>query len=443
MLTAELQTVGPEQLQFAGNFEPVAADGRSWLAFPAGRRAERLGTRAQLALCLAVSDCGPELDELLRDLRALAPADAHIVIVEGGSTDWTLARCLRLAAEDERVVVYRAPGAASEDVLVADALALASAPLALLVPSRGRLAANLVTGLLAELQAAPAAIAAVGGSVCSGESLIEPWCGTGYVYGRDAAAAATAAPISALLGRPALFRTASLRHTPGKSLRATIADACASADVVGVPVPLSAQAAPDSRGPVDLRRFTPGAKPLALELRDFRFLCSLGWEGGPPTGLVELLDCYVSAFAPEDRVSLLIWIDVCDPDGVAEVESWLVETLRGPEQRSLDHIPDIVVQLAPLRDEDRPSLYATADCVVPLRDGPAATQVALEAMACARPVAGTPDAVVGGLITPATGFPVGPEGLGPALRAAASDPGECARRGAAARRALSAMGAAR
>ncbi|MFZ1996923.1 MAG: hypothetical protein WAU75_22600, partial [Solirubrobacteraceae bacterium] len=124
MSTSEtaLEEVGPKQLQFAGHFELIDASGGPWLAFPSGRHRRHAAAVPGLSLCLAVSQAVADLDAQIAALEALAAPDAQILLVESGSTDWTLAWCLRAAAADERIIVYRAPVACPPEVMMAGAL---------------------------------------------------------------------------------------------------------------------------------------------------------------------------------------------------------------------------------------------------------------------------------------------------------------------------------
>jgi glycosyltransferase involved in cell wall biosynthesis len=123
-----------------------------------------------------------------------------------------------------------------------------------------------------------------------------------------------------------------------------------------------------------------------------------------------------------------------DPAAAGELEAWLGGLITGALGRALDDIPDVLVEIAPLPDELRPALYAAVDCAVAL-PGAQARQWALEAMACGVPVVAT-DADAAGVVSSATGFPAGAGDLAATLGAAAADPVETGRRGAAARAAL-------
>ena len=499
MSTSELEEVGPKQLQFAGHFELIDAAGGPWLAFPAGRHRRHAEAAPELSLCLAVSQAVADLDAQIADLQALAPPDAEILLVESGSTDWTLTWCLRAAAADDRVIVYRAPVGCPTDVMMAGALRLAAAPLALLTPPHGRLRADVVTVLQATLGTAPAPVAAVAASAHPGSPDSPPWCGEGYVHGVTAAARAIGAPVSSLVGRPALIRTAAARAVSGTSLRELLISVCAPADVVGTTETLCFQLPPSEAGPatittldeavraadlttrilpqpavvgaaaravadrlanlteitpaalegasaalhrlgisaaqvrrgrLDLDRYRPGVTPLPIALRGLRFLCSFDWDGRPPIGLPDAIGAFLSAFAAAEPVSLLLWPAVADAAGAGEIEAWLVELITGALKRSVDDIPDIVVQTAALRGEDRPALYAAIDCVIalPTAEG---ELTAMEAMACGVPVVAAPDGPLQELVTEASGFPVGPDGIAPALRAARG--ADLAARGAMAR----------
>jgi glycosyltransferase involved in cell wall biosynthesis len=161
-------------------------------------------------------------------------------------------------------------------------------------------------------------------------------------------------------------------------------------------------------GAVDTRRFNPGVSSLPLSLRDFSFLCVFA---APGPELEAVIRTYVTAFGPADPVSLLL-----RPDGpdAGDIESWLVELLTGSLGRSLEEIPDMLVETASLEAEDLPGLYATGDCFVALASGdPLATQ---RAMACGVPVIGA-----------------GESALEVQMCAAAADPAGSAERGAQAR----------
>jgi Glycosyl transferases group 1 len=497
---SELEQVGPKQLQFAGHFELIDAAGGPWLAFPAGRHRRHADADTTISLCLAVSQAVADLDAQIADLQALAPPDAEILLVESGSTDWTLTWCLRAAAADERVIVYRAPVACPPDVMMAGALGLAAAPLALLAPPHGRLRADVVTVLQATLGAAPALVAAVAASARPGAPDSPPWCGVGYVHGATAAARAIGAPVSALAGRPMLIRTAAARAAGGTSLRELLIAGCAAADVMGTSETLSFQLPSDETGPatrqgldeavraadlatalvpapavvtaaaravadrlaglteitpaalqtaslalqrlavtaaaarpgrLDLDRYRPGVTPMPIAPRGLRFLCSFDWDGRPPGGLPEAIGAFVSSFAAAEPVSLLLWPALSDAADAGAFEAWLVELITGPLERSIDEIPDIVVQTAHLRVQDRPALYAAIDCVIALPTT-GGELTALEAMACGVPVVAAPDGALEALVTEASGFPVGPDGIAPALRAARGA-GDVAARGAMAR----------
>jgi hypothetical protein len=477
-----LPEAGILQLEYAGHFESVSGERGGWLAFPAGRHAAHAGQHQSVSVCAVVRDAGAALEVRLADVLTVAPEDAQIVVVDGGSTDWTLSHCLRIAAGDERVVVYQpaAAGERSDDALALDALSLAAAPLALLVPADGRVSRDVVTVLHGVLDAMPAAAAvcAAGLSQLPGAEprVHAPWCGTGYRHGADAAAALIAVPDAVLLARPLLVRTDALAMRSA-SLREALLRLCAGADVVGVEQPLNLQAGPDLpcdgspaalaraiaiadlvpavlpdavavhaavralagaladlpepdpaalkatadglrrlagaaiapvAGAVDTRRFNPGVPPLPLSLRDFCFLCVFA---APGPELEAVIRAYVTAFGPADPVSLLL-----RPDGpdAGDVESWLVELLTGPLGRSLEEIPDLLVETARLEPGDLPALYATGDCFVALAAGdPLEAQ---RAMACGVPV-----------------IAAGESGLEERMRDAAADPAGCGRAGARAR----------
>ncbi|MFZ1992656.1 MAG: glycosyltransferase, partial [Solirubrobacteraceae bacterium] len=321
----------------------------------------------------------------------------------------------------------------------------------------------------------------------------------GYVHGATAAARAIAAPLSSLLGRPTLIRTAAARAVGGSSLRHSLTAACMPGDVVGTSETLSFQAAVDETGPgtiemldeavqvadlatalrptpavvtaaaravadrlaalteitpaalevasvalhrlgataaalrpgrLDLDHYRPGVTPMPVALRGLRFLCVFDWNGRPPVGLSEAIGAFVSAFGAAEPVSLLLWPVFGDASAAGEFEAWLVGLITGPLKRSVDEIADIVVQTADLRREDRPALYAAIDCVIALPTAAGELQ-AMEAMACGVPVLAAPDGAMEALVTEASGFPVGPDGMAPAFRTALGT--DVAARGAMAR----------
>jgi hypothetical protein len=490
--------VAAAQPLLAGTLDVVSAAGRGWLAAPGGRHAEHAGAAPTVSLCVAVGQGGEPFAERLAELRVLADADAQLVVVVAAeASDWTYARSLRAACDDRRVVVYQGAAGLTHDQLVVAALALSAAPLALLVPAGARLAVDVLAILGAALERAPAAVAAVAASVDQrpGRALavLEPWCGTAYLSGPQAATTAIAAPAADLAARPALIRTAALQGGRGSSLRDVLLGLAARGDVVGLAQPLAVLAAPVDddadvlresvaaairtadlvgrelaerpvvdaaarslatavaavpldpvalagagaalqrlahavRGPAttDLQVLVPGAPPLPLELRELPFLCRFAWDG-PPDGLEALVGAYVATFAPSDPVSLVLCAETAGAPAVA-AETWLVELLTGALGRSLDAIPDIVMESGAVAGETLSALHAAVGWVVALPGDD--RRIVLEAMACGVPVIGAPN----GLVSASTGLPVGAAGLGPALAAAAAtDESERARRGGLAR----------
>jgi len=187
---------------------------------------------------------------------------------------------------------------------------------------------------------------------------------------------------------------------------------------------LGRAAADAGTGAVDVRGFRPGLVPLPLVVRTFTILCRFAWSGAPPAGLEGLLQAYLEVFDADRDVSLLL-APVFEGDaGGASLEGWLVGLITGRLGRTLEDIPDILVEVAPLDPDGRAALIAVADCVAIPKD--AGSSDVLEALACGLAVLGAPD----GWVTEATGFPGTDDDLGSRLRAAAADPAGCAARGA-------------
>jgi glycosyltransferase involved in cell wall biosynthesis len=76
------------------------------------------------------------------------------------------------------------------------------------------------------------------------------------------------------------------------------------------------------------------------------------------------------------------------------------------------------LETGPLTNQALPSLHAAVGWAVAVPGND--RRVVLEAMACGVPVIGAAQGALEGLVTGATGFPVGAAGLGAALEAAAA-----------------------
>jgi hypothetical protein len=497
--------VAAAQPLLAGTLDAISAAGRGWLAGPGGRHAEHAAVAPTVSLCLAVGQGGEPFAERLAELRALAGADAQLVVVVAAeATDWTYARSLRAACDDRRIVVYQGAAGLTQDQLVVAALALSAAPLAVLVPAGARIDVALVEVLTDALQAAPAAAAAVAGAMEQRPDgplvALEPWCGVGTASGAAAAIAALATPLADLVRHPTVVRTAALAGVSPASLRDLFVALCAHGDTVGLAQPLVVLTGAGAEGlddappadavtvairtadvvgeelpqrpvlaaagralaaalataaelpppilaaaggalrrlalatvrprAVDTDHFVPGAEPLPLGVREHAFLCRFPWTAAPPAGLDALVEAYVSTFAAAAPVSLVL----C-PEGeapTAEVESWLVGLLTDRLGRTLEEIPDIVLENGARGAEALPALHAAVSWAVVLPG--ADRRVALEALACGVPLLAAAEPALDGLVSDATAISASGGDLGPALAAAvALAPGERRRRAGHAR----------
>lgn len=379
--TSDLRLAAPGQLAYAGAFAPTPIGA----AFPTARRVVEPG----LSLLAGLLDEGPLAGPRIEALLAAAPADAEILLVDGGSRDWTLPLALRAAAQDDRVTVIRRAGGGAREALACSALPLARAAYALVVGSGVVPVPGAAATLEAALDAVPEAAVAV--ATVPG---VPPWCGPGHVGAQGATAALLHTPAVALEAGLALVRRSATAGLGAAGSDATLAglllDLTSFADLVVLHVPLAVPAgrpralpAPAAAVcPVDLAQFHPLAPPLALTLRERAVLCEFPWDGRPPLGLAELLAAYVDAAGPGDAVSLLLAPAFAAGGGPADLEAWLVGELTGTLGRSLDALPDIVVEVAPVPAAGRPGLITAAHAVALLPGAPSAAR--LEAHACGR-----------------------------------------------------------
>jgi hypothetical protein len=252
----------------------------------------------------------------------------------------------------------------------------------------------------------------------------------------DSDSITTAIRTADLVGRvlPERLAVDAAARAVGAALAAAPGDDAVALSTAGGVLQRLARTMRPAAAPVDLDLLVPGAAPLPLELRELAFLCRFPWDGDAPDGLEALVGAYVATFAPSARVSLLLCPEVVGAS-VSAAEKWLVKLLTRTLGRSLDAIPDIVLETGPLTGETLPALHAAVGWAVALPGND--RRVVLEAMACGVPVIGATQGAPEGLLTEATGVVVGPAGLGRALEAAAgASAEERFRRGGQARLAL-------
>jgi glycosyltransferase involved in cell wall biosynthesis len=211
---------------------------------------------------------------------------------------------------------------------------------------------------------------------------------------------------------------------------------------------------------VDLERFSPGGPRRALHDGE-PAACTFLFVGGTiwRKGIDVLLAAWARAFGPDDDVRLVVKDFGVGSTYKGQTASDEVRTLA-----ARDDVAPVTYLTEDLPAAELPALYRAADVVVLPYRGEGFCLPALEAMACGVPVIHTAAGPTGEFCTPDAGWPlrsrrvafeartyagptagpacaleVDPAELAAALRSAAANPNERARRGAHARRAAERM----
>jgi hypothetical protein len=154
----------PGQLDLVPEVGTIALGDRSYLVYPRTRHGERTPARGELVVCLVVGERAPALRATLARLRDPTLPGHHVVAMDGGSDDWSLADAIADAATGERTLLYRAPSGTTLGVLYRDALELVGSATAILVPVDPELAAAALTAFADALARHADAASAIAGS---------------------------------------------------------------------------------------------------------------------------------------------------------------------------------------------------------------------------------------------------------------------------------------